>query len=1118
MTAIRHILLAATLLFALASGALAERRVALVLGNGGYRHLRALANPVSDARTVEEVLKGLGFEVWTETDRDLRRMRRALADFEQDGAGADVALLFYAGHGVAIAGLNYLLPVDAEATSSGRLEETSLPLAEVQEVLNRVAPVAIVLLDACRDDPFDAGAAGGGRGAAPLAEDPPDAARPVPGLGRIGRADGVLFAFAAAPGETASDGSGGNSPFTAALARHFATPGVELKSALTLVQQDVYDRSRGRQLPYIESGLPRTVFLSAQGELTEREGLMIAMAGLTPDLRAEVEAVAARNAMPLAPLYAALISSDLASLSAEERHKSLAAAAQSYGDFQAELARYAGDDPRVAALRARAEEQLSLGAPETARALLTEAAEIDKAARLAIRDNYLSRTLSEATTHVLNASAARTDLKYALAIDDLAAAVVLYAEIRDRLPDRQARQAYSEALESLGNLQLVAGDSNGARAAYMTQVDFLKDMMRQAPADIGFMRDLVWAMNAVGGVLVQQGFVQEAEQVFAEAFDTSRQQSEAQPDDIELRRYRAVMRRRLGEVHMIQTDYIGALADFRAALVIAAALLDGDPQNTVFLADMGTLQQQIGDVELLLGNHEEARDAFDLSLRISQQLVDLMPGDAEARRNLSTDYERLGDMMVQEGDLDSALAVYLEAQRIREDLLALDPANALRRRDSAVTYERIGDIYSGLGDSGSALMAQLQAMAIREELAALDPQNAEWLRDLSVSYERVGNIHFDEGDPGGARESYGKCLALREQMLALDPSNLNWQRDLGVALGKLASLAAAQQEPDEAHALMERVLAVRRALAEADPTVAPFRSDLALALRDLAALESDHGTPEAAREALAEAIAYDEGLVAEAPGDEDALRDLALDQTNFSAVLLVLADAPAAVMAARSAVEATGRLLQLRPGDARYLTDRLVAFNRLGDAQGAAGDLDGALGSFRTMAELGYVLSSADAWDMRRAANYAVALERLGGALTRKEDFDAARAELSKAVDLRAWLAGQDAGSLDAQRDLALVLQSLAATHFLQRAYDLGRPLEEQALGIMRWIEAQRPGEPRAVVDVVAALDRLAGYYADPAPLLREALALLEGLAAEGRLPDGYDRWIPDFRDRLGQP
>ncbi|TAG19802.1 MAG: caspase family protein, partial [Rhodobacterales bacterium] len=354
----RRVVLGLFVWLGLVTAAVAEKRVALVLAAEDYSLIRPLSNPANDARAMEDLLEKLDFEVFVETDRDLRRMRRALEDFKADAAGADVALLFFAGHGVALDGVNYLLPTDADGSSPEALAATALPLAEAQEALRAVAPVAIVLLDACRDDPF-AGGGTDGRGAGALDDAEPVAAgAPTPGLGRIGRADGILFAFAAAPNETASDGDEENSPFTAALVRHLGTAGVELRTALTLVQQDVYDRSRGKQLPYIESGLPELVFITGEGVLPERDQLLIAMADLTPDLRAEVEALATERNLPLAPLYAALLSADLGDQTPEDRARLLMEAALSYEQFQSELQRFQSDDPRVADLRARAEEQL----------------------------------------------------------------------------------------------------------------------------------------------------------------------------------------------------------------------------------------------------------------------------------------------------------------------------------------------------------------------------------------------------------------------------------------------------------------------------------------------------------------------------------------------------------------------------------------------------------------------------------------------------------------------------------------------------------------------------------------------------------------------------------------
>ncbi|MGL4239338.1 caspase family protein, partial [Tabrizicola sp.] len=546
---LRRLGLVLILWFGVATAALAEKRVALIIAAEDYDFIRPLANPANDARAMEDMLEKLDFEVFVETNRDLKRTRRALEDFKEDAKGADVALLFFAGHGVAIDGVNYLLPTDADASSSAKLAETSLPLSEAQEVMRSVAPAVIILLDACRDNPFTGGGKDG-RGAAALADDPPEAPKPTPGLGRMGSAEGVVFAFATAPNETASDGDGTNSPFTAALVRHFPTAGVEIRTALTLVQQDVYDRSRGKQLPYVESGLPEQVFITGQGAQTERDQLLMAMANLTPDIRSEVETLATERNLPLAPLYAALLSADLESQTPEERAAMLIEAAQSYEQFQTELQRFQSDDPRVADLRARAEEQLTLGAFDAARSLLTEAAEIDATARTTIRETYLSRTLSEAATHVLNANAAQTDLRYDLAVSDLLKATALYAEVANDDLDRETQFAYVAALTQLGELQLVSGNTEGAYRVYAERSAYAQVQFEADPTDVEWVRELVWSLNDLGSVLQQQGYLGKAEDAYASALEFTEWQADQLPDDVDLMRDRQVAQNRVGTMRL----------------------------------------------------------------------------------------------------------------------------------------------------------------------------------------------------------------------------------------------------------------------------------------------------------------------------------------------------------------------------------------------------------------------------------------------------------------------------------------------------------------------------------------------------------------------------------------
>ena len=1128
---LRRIFLAVFLLFGLVSAALAERRVALVLAAENYRHLRPLTNPVNDARAVEDLLKSLGFEVWTETDRDLRRMRRALEDFQADGAGADLALVFYAGHGVAIDGVNYLLPVDAEAKSAAGLKETSLPLSEVQEVLAAISPNAIFLLDACRDDPFAGSGAASpdGRGAVALEGDSAEAPKPVPGLGRIGRADGALFAFAAAPGETASDGNGRNSPFTEALLRHFGTKGAELRSALTLVQQDVYDRSRGGQLPYIESGLPKLLYLSGEGELPERDRLLMAMAELPPDLRSEVEKIAAQNDLPLAPLYRAVVTGDLAKLSPDERQLKLEEAARAFTAFESDMRKFASDDPRVAELRARAEEQFALGASEAGRALMAEAADIDAKAGAALRDNLVARTLSEASTHVLNANAARASLRYDLAIEDLTKATELYNRIRSDLPDRETKAAYSLALSDLGALYQVAGNSFGALSIWLSLVDYLETLASAEPQDIGWQRELIWALKSAGDVMVLQGHLGEADEIYLRAYERTGIMIRTWPDDSDLLREREVILNSRGATRFLLSDYKGALAAHSEALEIAMGFLDRDPDNITWARDVSFTQEKMGDTLSALGYYARAREAFDVSLSITADLAERFPGNVEYQTDLAVGYERLGDMLMGEADNDSALAVFTEAQKIRDAQLERDPGNTLLRRSAAITWSRIGDVYQAMGDAGTALMSWQYALDLRRELAELDPQNAVWLRDLSISYERIGDLSLREGAFEEAIAAMNEALALREAVVAISPESLPPQRDLTISLERLADAWMKQGDLATAREYLEKSLELRRVVVEKAPGIPIYQRDLAYTLVSLGDLIWRGGDPAASQPVFDEARSIHEAMIANAGGlragpetaaasgiNAASLAEMSVSLNNQIRALLALGDHGKAIELGRRSVELMDRAAELQPGDPGILSDRMTAAQTLGAALEASGDLAGALIAYREMAGYGAEASSRDPWNVDSARDYALALELAAAVVLKQQDYPGARRDFEAALALRKWVAGQEPDSITDLRALGYTLQNLADTYYFAGEYETGRPIEEQSLAIMRWIAGAQPENVLNRIDLAGGLYRASFYYRDGSLFLTEALALLENLEKDGEMPEGpYRDWIVTYRERL---
>jgi len=256
----RLLILALSVIGILASSnaAKADRRVAFVVGNGAYKNVTPLPNPPIDARAMAGVLRNVGFEVVEGTNLTRGKMTEKLLDFGKKAEGADVALFFYAGHGIAVDGTNYLLPVDADIKSEMDVKLGSA--INIDVTLDQTmsdAKVKLVFLDACRDNPF----------AARLRS--LKATRSVnvqPGLAEMKSGEGTLIAFATGPGQTALDGQEGtNSPFTRALVANIAKPGVEIQEAMTKVRAQVNEETDKGQLPWGHTNLIGSVYLNPVG-------------------------------------------------------------------------------------------------------------------------------------------------------------------------------------------------------------------------------------------------------------------------------------------------------------------------------------------------------------------------------------------------------------------------------------------------------------------------------------------------------------------------------------------------------------------------------------------------------------------------------------------------------------------------------------------------------------------------------------------------------------------------------------------------------------------------------------------------------------------------------------
>ena len=239
-------LLTAALLLALPAHA--EKRVALVVGNSAYKQANPLANPVNDASEIASALKASGFDVILGVDLDKRTFDTKVRDFAELLESADVAIFFYAGHGLQVAGRNYLIPVDARLAGERDLDfdAENLDFILKQMELGRADKTNIVFLDACRDNPFAQNLARSmGTRSASIGK----------GLAQVDTGVGTFIAYSTQPGNVALDGKGKNSPFTAALAKHVREPGRDLTSVMIEVRKDVLAATDGKQVPWDHSAL-----------------------------------------------------------------------------------------------------------------------------------------------------------------------------------------------------------------------------------------------------------------------------------------------------------------------------------------------------------------------------------------------------------------------------------------------------------------------------------------------------------------------------------------------------------------------------------------------------------------------------------------------------------------------------------------------------------------------------------------------------------------------------------------------------------------------------------------------------------------------------------------------
>jgi uncharacterized protein len=278
---------------------IAEDRIALVIGNADYAYVSKLKNTTNDARKISDTLTGIGFQVTTLLDAPRADIVKTLADFSFRSETADLALIYYAGHGVAVEGRNFLIPVDARISRNSELTDQAIDMNDLLASVDRARKMRIVILDSCRNNPFPGGLESepqtGARSTTPVMASP--SARDLSaGMAAASPERGTLVAFSASEGAVAFDGAGGNSPFAVALADKLSKPDLEISLMFRQVRDDVMEATKNRQEPYTSGSFSGVPFYLAGSDADRAElaapNRAEAWSRLKPDQEAQITSLA----------------------------------------------------------------------------------------------------------------------------------------------------------------------------------------------------------------------------------------------------------------------------------------------------------------------------------------------------------------------------------------------------------------------------------------------------------------------------------------------------------------------------------------------------------------------------------------------------------------------------------------------------------------------------------------------------------------------------------------------------------------------------------------------------------------------------------------------------------
>lgn len=657
--------------------------VALVIGQSKYEYITPLPNPANDAREMVKMLTDLGFDARVVSDRDSDRLKRDLERFVEDAEEADVALLYYSGHAIEAGGENWLIPVDGDVTSLANASEALVPLSKVMDEIKAKVPVSIVLLDACRTNPFPPDALVRVKPSA--SAEPIGAGGLVPVRGAVALKSGApaakdnlgtVIGFAAEPGRPALDGAAGEtSPYASALLRHLtAMKGAEFGAVMRMVTEEVYLDTGGEQRPWVNESLRRLLYFGmspeepsgAEGLITgERRQLLLTISELPDPNRAQVELAAAKDGVPLGALYGVLKALGTENIPEDpsELEKVLDAQAQRLKKMMADRDALRADDPEIVRLVASADQAIGEGAIAAARSFLDDAVKrVEETAAVvdAAEEAVRRKRLADAAVYVQRADAAALAFDFIAAADDYAKAFDLVEKWDDRLRWNY-KNMEAEALNAHGGATGDRASLDRAIAAYEQILRFIEpgDDVRDGAIT---RNNMAVVMQTIGERAEDSDYLERAAAIFRDSLTVF----EAEQDDINW----AAAQNNLGNILLELGERGGDRALLEQAIAAFRATLEKRGRAAVPL-DWASSQNNLGIALYVLSQLETGRERLvESESAYRSALEEYTRGKAPVQwamvqNNLGNTLNALGNFSTDGAEYRAAAQAYRAALEVR---------------------------------------------------------------------------------------------------------------------------------------------------------------------------------------------------------------------------------------------------------------------------------------------------------------------------------------------------------------------------------------------------------------------------------------------------------------------